>query len=387
MLNVGLTGNIGAGKSTVARWLREWGGTLIDSDELVREVQLPGSDTLRAIARQFGSDILKPNGSIDRDVLRGRAMRDAQTLNALNEIVHPAVQQLRAERAFLAAERGDCVLVNDIPLLFEVLDPSDFDIVVLVDAPEALRRERIKQERGLSGEAAERMIAAQLPAAEKRARSGIVLDNDGTLEDLEVAAHAAWREIRKRAAAKLADRLGVLLAVATDRREAARAFGGTLARYADAGVETWLACVAPGASARETEPLGLSGTLLLGPPQRDAGEETAGAVERVIRQRRPDVTVTIGPRGGAPPRLCEIVRGAWSAAGAPGMLFCSADAETETAIHACLDVRPWRDVRVAALNALGEADGATTKPHPEREAFTAAVPLKRVLVDLFQAVD
>jgi len=171
MLNIGLTGNIGAGKSTVARWLREWGATLIDSDELVREVQLPGSATLRAIAQRFGSDILKPDGSLDRDVLRARAMHDAQSLNALNEIVHPAVQQLRTERARLAAERGDCVLVNDIPLLFEVLDPGDFDVVVLVDAPEALRRERIERERGLSPEVAERMIAAQLPAAEKRGRA------------------------------------------------------------------------------------------------------------------------------------------------------------------------------------------------------------------------
>jgi dephospho-CoA kinase len=167
MLSVGLTGNIGAGKSTVARWLREWGATLIDADELVREVQLPGSDTLRAIAREFGDDILQPDGSLDREVLRTRAMRDAQALNALNEIVHPAVQQRRAERALLAEERGDCLLVNDIPLLFEVLDPTSFDVVILVDAPEALRRERIMRERGLSQEIAERMIAAQMPAPER----------------------------------------------------------------------------------------------------------------------------------------------------------------------------------------------------------------------------
>ena len=388
MLNVGLTGNIGAGKSTVARWLREWGATLIDADELVREVQLPGSDTLRAIAREFGADILKPDGSLDREVLRTRAMRDAQALNALNEIVHPAVQQRRAERALIAAEHGDCVLVNDIPLLFEVLDPDSFDMVVLVDAPEALRRERIMRERGLTAEVAERMVAAQLPATEKRARSGIVLDNAGTLEELEAATRDAWREIRKRAAAKLVAHRGTLLAIATDQREAVRAFGGTLARYAEAGVETWLACVGPSAATGGIEPLGISGTVALRSSAGDAEWETlVDPLARVIRERSPGVTVAPGPTGDSQVELCEIARRAWDHADSPGMLFCTAHTQAGTATHACLDVRPWRDVRCAALIALGEADRTAASEAPDRETFTAAAPAKRVLVDLFQAVD
>jgi dephospho-CoA kinase len=348
MLNVGLSGNIGAGKSTVARWLREWGATLIDSDELVREVQLPGSETLSAIARRFGADILKPDGSLDRDVLRTRAMRDAQTLTALNEIVHPAVQQ-------------HCVLVNDIPLLFEVLDPGDFDVVVLVDAPEALRRERIMGERGLSQDVAQRMIDAQLPAAEKRARSGIVLDNDGSLEGLESVTLAAWRDIRRRAAVALTRKTGLLLAVATDQREAVHAFGGTLARYGDAGVETWLAYVGSHSSAGVAQPLGLGGTVILDE------KEVAGEVERVIRKRRPDVTVTVSPA------LSDTVRGAWDAAGSPGTLFYTARAGAT--VNARLDVRPWRDVRWAALEALGERDGTAASEAPDRETFAAAVPV------------
>jgi dephospho-CoA kinase len=388
MLNVGLTGNIGAGKSTVARWLREWGATLIDADELVREVQLPGSTTLRAIAREFGDDILKPDGSLDREVLRTKAMRDAHALNALNEIVHPAVQQRRAERALLAEEHGDCVLVNDIPLLFEVLDPASFDVVILVDAPEALRCDRIMRERGLTPEIAERMIAAQLPAEEKRAGSGIVLDNAGTLEELEAATRAAWRDIRKRAAAGLTTQHGSLLAIATDQREAVHAFGGTLARYADAGVETWLACVGAGATATEVEPLGLSGTLVLA-SAAGAGdpESLVGALTRVIHERSPGVTIAPGPTGERGLGLCEMARRAWDQADAPGMLFCTARTQTGTATDARLDVRPWRDVRAAALTVLGEADRATASEAPEREAFAAATPAKRVLVDLFQAVD
>jgi dephospho-CoA kinase len=388
MLNVGLTGNIGAGKSTVARWLRQWGATLIDADELVREVQLPGSDTLRAIAREFGDDILKPDGSLDREVLRTRAMRDAQALNALNEIVHPAVQQRRAERALLAEEHGDCVLVNDIPLLFEVLDPASFDVVILVDAPETLRRDRIMQERGLTREIAERMIAAQLPAEEKRAGSGIVLDNAGTLEELEAATRAAWREIRKRAAAELTPQHGSLLAIATDQREAVHAFGGALARYADAGVETWLACVGPSATATAVEPLGLSGTFALG-SAAGTGEPEAlvGTLTQLIHERSPSVTIAPGPTGHRRPDLCDMARRAWDQADAPGMLFCTAHTQTGTATHARLDVRPWRDVRAAALTALGEAERATASEAPDRETFAAAVPAKRVLVDLFQAVD
>jgi len=216
-----------------------------------------------------------------------------------------------------------------------------------------------------------------------------VLDNDGALEELEAATHAAWRTIRQRAAAKLLDGPGVFLAVATDQREAVRAFGGTMARYADAGAETWLACIAPGASEQGAEALGLHGTLLLRAPGQDAGDEPAvtAAVERVIRQRRPDVTVTIGPGDGTQATLYHTARSAWSAAGSPGMLFCSTPSRAGPSIHAQLDVRPWRDVRAAALDALGAAEDAATTPLVERELFTAAVPPKQLLVDLFHAVD
>lgn len=388
MLNIGLTGNIGAGKSTVARWLREWGATLIDADELVREVQRPGSETLRAIAREFGADILQADGSLDREALRARAMRDARTLNALNEIVHPAVQQRRAERALLAAERGDCVLVNDIPLLFEVLDPARFDLVILVDAPEALRRERIMRERGLTLEIAERMISAQLPAEEKRARSGIVLDNGGTLEELEAAARTAWHRIRQRAAAQLVGRGGPLVAVAAEPREALRVFGGTLARYVDAGVETWLACAEPDAASRGLGPLALSGIVALESGTGAVGPESlAASVARVVQERAAAVTIVPGPGGDRARGLLEAVRRAWDAVDTPGMLFWSVPPDTEHPTHARLDVRPWRDVRSAALTALGDVDRNAPGESPERELFAAAAPPAHVVVDLFETVD
>src|SRR6266540_2037608 len=174
MLNVGLTGNIAAGKSTVVELFKKWGATVIDADALAREAQAPGSAVLAAIAGRFGADVLAPDGTLDRAGLRAKVIGDDTALTALNAIVHPAVQQRRLELQRAARERGDAIVVNDIPLLFEVLDPAQFDAVVLVDAPVALRRTRLRTLRGLSNEDADRMIAAQMSAERKRApRTGV----------------------------------------------------------------------------------------------------------------------------------------------------------------------------------------------------------------------
>src|SRR5712671_4276350 len=164
MLNVALTGNIAAGKSTVVGFFRRWGATIIDADELAREAQAPGTEVLAAIVRRFGRDVLSSDGALDRAALRSKVMGDEDALTALNAIVHPAVQRRREELQQAAAQRGDLLVVNDIPLLFEVLDPAQFDGVILVDAPDALRRTRLRTMRGLSNQEAERMIAAQMPA-------------------------------------------------------------------------------------------------------------------------------------------------------------------------------------------------------------------------------
>src|SRR6266550_2210311 len=139
MLNVALTGNIAAGKSTVVDLFRRWGATIIDADVLVREAQAPGGEVLAAIAGRFGADVLASDGTLDRAALRGKVMGDQAALDALNQIVHPAVRRRREELLRAAREGGDLLVVNDIPLLFEALDPAQFDAVVLVDAGVALR--------------------------------------------------------------------------------------------------------------------------------------------------------------------------------------------------------------------------------------------------------
>src|SRR2546425_5088925 len=197
MLNVGLTGNIASGKSTVVDLFRRWGATIIDADALARDAQAPGGEVLATIVRRFGADVLASDGSLDRAALRGKVIGDQAALDALNQIVHPAVRRRRDELVREAGERGDVLVVNDIPLLFEVLDPAQFDAVVLVDAGVALRRTRLRAMRGLSNEEADRMIAAQMPAERKRAKSDVVIENEGSLEQLERQARAAFDELRQ----------------------------------------------------------------------------------------------------------------------------------------------------------------------------------------------
>ena len=194
MLNVALTGNAAAGKSTVARMFADWGATIIDSDALAAEAQQPGSETLAAISDQFGKSIILTNGSLDRSTLRRIVLADSSALARLNAIVHPAVQSRREALVAEARRRGDRVLVSDIPLLFEVLDPADFDLIVLVEAPNSLRRNRLVK-RGLGGDEADQLMASQMPSERKRARADIVLENRGSLDQLQEAARRAWGEI------------------------------------------------------------------------------------------------------------------------------------------------------------------------------------------------
>jgi len=150
MLSVALTGNIGAGKSTVAGLFKQWGATVIDADELVRQAQAPGQPVLRDIAARFGAEVIFSDGSLDRPALRARVLADPTALADLNRIVHPEVRRRRLELMEQARARGDRIVISDIPLLFEADDPKSFDAVVLVDAPEPVRRARLLASRGLS---------------------------------------------------------------------------------------------------------------------------------------------------------------------------------------------------------------------------------------------
>jgi len=199
MLSAALTGNIGAGKSTVAGLFKHWGATLIDADQLVREAQAPGQPVLKAIVERFGAELIRADGSLNRAALRAAVLADSSALADLNRIVHPEVHRRRLELLGEARARGDRIVVSDIPLLFEADDPEAFDAVVLVDAPEAVRRARLLASRALSPVEADRMMAVLLPSKPKRARSDYVIDNDGDLPTLERAARAVWEALLARA--------------------------------------------------------------------------------------------------------------------------------------------------------------------------------------------
>lgn len=198
MLSVALTGNIGAGKSTVAELFKRWGATVIDADQLVRGAQAPGQPVLEKIAARFGGQVLRADGTLDRAALRAKVFKDPAALADLNRIVHPEVHRRRWELLAEARARGDRIAVSDIPLLFETGAAEEFDAVVLVDASEAVRRERLHS-RALPPEELEGMIGAQLPPAAKRAQSDYVVDNDGDLAALERAASAVWQALVARA--------------------------------------------------------------------------------------------------------------------------------------------------------------------------------------------
>jgi dephospho-CoA kinase len=196
MLSLALTGNIAAGKSTVARQLAALGATIIDADVLAREAVAPGTPGLAAVVQHFGRGVLAADGALNRAALRAIVFADPAARDALNAIVHPAVRRLRDEAIAAARHRGDPIVISDIPLLFEVGLEHAFDGVILVDAPEAEREARLIRDRGLPPADAQAMIAAQWPASRKRAGARWIIENDGSPDALTARVDALWRELR-----------------------------------------------------------------------------------------------------------------------------------------------------------------------------------------------
>jgi len=198
---VALTGNVAAGKSTVAALFRHWGAAVLDADQVVRELQRPGTPVYHRIVERFGPGIVGAHGELDRPALRRLILADPAARADLNAIVHPAVRAQREGLVAAARAGGARIVVADIPLLFEASDPAEYDAVVLVDAPTPLRRQRLVTMRGLPPEDADRLIAAQMPSEGKRRRSDFVIDNDGDRTQLERRARDVWLALEARSVA------------------------------------------------------------------------------------------------------------------------------------------------------------------------------------------
>ncbi|MEK0099527.1 dephospho-CoA kinase [Streptomyces sp. A475] len=199
MLKVGLTGGIGAGKSEVSRLLVEHGAVLIDADRIAREVVEPGTPGLAAVVEAFGSEVLAPDGSLDRPARGAIVFADADHLAVLNSIVHPLGGARSAELE--AAATGDSVVVHDVPLLAETGLAPLYDVVVVVDASPETQLDRLVRLRGMSEEDARARMAAQATRDKRLEIADIVIDNDVPLDELHRRVDAVWADLAPRAAA------------------------------------------------------------------------------------------------------------------------------------------------------------------------------------------
>ncbi|MBI2710027.1 MAG: dephospho-CoA kinase [Actinobacteria bacterium] len=200
MILVGLTGGIGAGKSTVSAALRDLGAVVVDADEIVRDLQRPGSPVLAAMAERFGPAILGADGALDRAAMAAIAFGDADALAALNGIVHPAVGA-EITRRIDALRDTDAVVVLDVPLLVES-GREDLALLVVVDVDPEVAVRRLVEQRGMSEGDARARMARQLPREERLRRADVVLDNSAARDDLVRQVHALWTRLRAMAAGR-----------------------------------------------------------------------------------------------------------------------------------------------------------------------------------------
>ncbi|MFD0024794.1 dephospho-CoA kinase [Streptomyces sp. NPDC058382] len=199
MLKVGLTGGIGAGKSEVSRLLVGHGAVLVDADRIAREVVEPGTPGLAAVVEAFGTEVLSPDGTLDRPKLGSIVFADAERLATLNAIVHPLVGARSAELE-RAAGPGS-VVVHDVPLLTENGLAPLYDLVVVVDAAPETQLDRLVRLRGMTEADARARMAAQATREQRLAVADLVIDNDGPVEALEPQVLEVWSELVRRAAA------------------------------------------------------------------------------------------------------------------------------------------------------------------------------------------
>lgn len=198
MLLVGLTGGLGAGKSTVARMLADRGAVVVDADELARRAIDPGSPGFHKVVRVFGDDVVAEDGSIDRRALARIVFDDPEARRALESITHPEVFRLLAGEVEGRRDTDD-VVVFDAPLIVETGFDAATDVLVVVTLDPALQLERVVA-RGMDRAEAEARIAAQASPEEREARADEVVRNDGDLEDLERRVAALWERLRREAA-------------------------------------------------------------------------------------------------------------------------------------------------------------------------------------------
>jgi dephospho-CoA kinase len=198
MLLVGLTGGLGAGKSTVGRMLAERGAVVIDADDLAREVLAPGTEGFKQACDLFGDRVLTEEGELDRRAVAEIVFADADKRRALESITHPEVFRLLAEEVE-RHRRTDDVVVFDAPLIIETGFDDACDVVVVVSAPMEAQIARAVRDRGMTEAQARARIAAQMPADRREAAADVIIRNDGDLASLERQVDDLWADLQGRA--------------------------------------------------------------------------------------------------------------------------------------------------------------------------------------------
>lgn len=192
-MRAGLTGGVASGKSTVSAMLAELGAVVIDADRLAREVVARGTDGLAEVVAAFGTDVLTADGELDRPAMGALVFGDEAKRRVLEGIIHPRVRASAAEIEAAAAEGA--VVVHDIPLLAETGQASAFDAVIVVDVPVETQLERMVGLRGMTREDAAARVAAQATREDRLAIATHVLDNTGTLAELQSRVDAVYAEL------------------------------------------------------------------------------------------------------------------------------------------------------------------------------------------------
>lgn len=191
---IGLTGGIGSGKTTVAERLRQRGAFIVDADKVAREIVQPGEPALAELDEAFDG-VLTEDGALDRAELARQAFATKDATDKLNSITHPRIRARTEELFDLAAGEGRQLVVYDMPLLIENGETDTVDTVVVVDAPDATRLERLVAARGIEEQDARQRIAAQVDRETRLAAADVVLDNSGDLEALIAQVDAFWDEV------------------------------------------------------------------------------------------------------------------------------------------------------------------------------------------------
>ena len=196
MFRVGLTGGIGAGKSEVSRRLAAQGAILIDADLIAREVVAPGTSGLAEITAAFGPGVLGPDGALDRPALGEIVFADPEKLARLNAIVHPRVGARMRELEDSAGPAS--IVVHDVPLIAENNLADTYDLVIVVDVPPRIQLDRLVRLRGMTREQAQSRMAAQAARDQRLAIADMVVDNSGSLAELDRQVGDLWAELRRR---------------------------------------------------------------------------------------------------------------------------------------------------------------------------------------------